>query len=145
MGRGVVDASVVVKWFQEEEFSREALRLRDDYVADVMEVQAPALLPFEVLNALRFSGGFSTEELGRVAQVLDGYAILGDHLEGTLAAATIGWAFKADLSVYDASYIALAQELSVPLYSADEQLLRAAGGTVEAKHIRLYRSPGVNR
>ena len=65
MARCVVDASVVAKWFLEEEFSDDARRLRDDYSSDLIEVEAPATLPFEVLNAFRDAGVFSVDELRR--------------------------------------------------------------------------------
>jgi predicted nucleic acid-binding protein len=42
----VVDASVIVKWFLEEEFSEEALRLRNDYVRRVISIAVPSLLDF---------------------------------------------------------------------------------------------------
>ncbi len=42
----VVDASVVAKWFLDEEFSSEARRLRDDYAAELVELEAPCLLPY---------------------------------------------------------------------------------------------------
>ncbi len=50
----VVDASVVVKWFVKEEGSEEALRLRDRYVEGEIQIIAPELITFEVLNALYF-------------------------------------------------------------------------------------------
>ncbi len=52
----VVDASVVVKWLVEEEGSERALRLRDRYIDGKIEIIAPELITFEVLNALRYEG-----------------------------------------------------------------------------------------
>ncbi|MEM4853129.1 MAG: type II toxin-antitoxin system VapC family toxin [Thermofilum sp.] len=69
-GRGVVDASVVVKWFVEEEHSRESKLLRDAYAAGLVDLSVPAILPFEVVNALKYSGAFSEEELKEVAKIL---------------------------------------------------------------------------
>ena len=48
MSEVVVDASIVVKWFVEEEWSREARMLKDDYAAGEVDLIAPALMPFEV-------------------------------------------------------------------------------------------------
>ncbi|MCP8316550.1 MAG: type II toxin-antitoxin system VapC family toxin [archaeon] len=54
----VVDASVVAKWFVEEEYSINALQLRDDYVNRSIDIAAPELLLFEVINSLRYNPEF---------------------------------------------------------------------------------------
>ena len=43
----VVDASVVVKWFVEEEYGREARLLRDAYVNGLIDLIAPSLPPMK--------------------------------------------------------------------------------------------------
>lgn len=139
MDRGVVDASVVTKWFLDEEFSKAARRLRDDHAADVIQVEAPTLLPYEVLNAARYEGTFRGDELRRLAESMDRIAIPLHPLEGPLADVSLAVAVDSDLTVYDASYVALAQRLGVPLYTADESLLRAAGEHADVIHIRDYR------
>ncbi len=69
----VADASVIVKWFVEEEYSRHSVRLRDDYTALRVRLVVPSLARYEVLNTLRYSGGFGTEDLLRVSTALEGY------------------------------------------------------------------------
>jgi len=59
----VVDASVVAKWYLEEEYTEKALKLRDMHVNGEIELTAPELLLFEVLNAIRYSGVFPVGEL----------------------------------------------------------------------------------
>ncbi len=139
MALGVVDASVVVKWFLEEDFSEEARRLRDDHASGLLELQAPSLLPYEVLNAAKFAEVFSAAELLSIAEAIDGIGIPLHPLEGHLSQSTMHLALSANLTICDASYLALGQDLKVPIYSADEALLRAAGGAIEARHIRSYR------
>ena len=43
--------------------------------------------------------------------------------------------------MYAASYAALPQELDIPLYTADDELLKAISGGVEALHIGEYGTP----
>ena len=69
----MVDASVVVKWFVEEEHSREARLLRDAYANGVIDLAAPSLLPYEILNALKYSGAFGEDELKEVARTLEDF------------------------------------------------------------------------
>ncbi len=49
----VADASVVAKWFLNEEFSEEATLLRDSFVKDELTISVPSLLNYEILNVLR--------------------------------------------------------------------------------------------
>lgn len=140
MARCVIDASIAVKWFMDEPFSVDALRLRNDQAADLLQVDAPTLLPYEVLNAARFVGIFGEGELREIARTLDGFALSLHPLEGSLAQETASIALRTGLSVYDASYVALAKRLSVPLYSVDEEMLQAAGNLIEVAHVREYRT-----
>ncbi len=137
----VPDASVVAKWFLEEEFSKDARRLRDDYTSDSVELEAPSLLPFEVLNAIRCAGVFSAQELRRVAEALDAFAIPADPLEGPLALATLELASAAGLTVYDSSYVALAREVGGVLYTADRALIAATKRLGMVAHIESYETP----
>ena len=127
MEQVVSDASVVVKWFIQEEYSDKALKLRDMHVNGETCVAAPELLPFEVLNALKYSHLFNLEELKTAAISLSSYGIELYPLKGELAQKTIEIAVKKNITVYDAAYIALAQELNTILYTVDEKLIRKIG------------------
>ena len=120
----VVDASVVVKWFVEEEYSREARLLRDAYVNGLIDLIAPSLLPYEVLNALKYSGAYGEDELKEIAQTLDDFQFTLFNLEGDLARKAIEIAMRKGVTIHDASYIALAQILNTEMYTADEKLHR---------------------
>jgi len=51
----VVDASVVLKWFVEEEWSEQARSLLEAYrEEEELRFSAPKLLEFEVANVLRY-------------------------------------------------------------------------------------------
>ena len=131
----VVDASVVVKWFVEEQYSREARLLRDAYAEGLINIAAPSLLPYEVLNALKYSGAFGEEELREVAGVLGDFQFTLFDLQGRLAAKSVEMAMRKGLTIYDASYLALAQVLDTVLYTADEKLIRKSKGLNVARHV----------
>ncbi len=141
MARCVVDASVVVKWFLEEEFSDEARELRNDHLSDRVSAEAPAILPFEVLNAARFSGALDRMEVARIAGALDQAGIVLHGLSGPFAVRTTDLAFQSELTVYDASYAALALLLGQPLYTADQGLLHGGAALGDVRHIRTYNGP----
>ncbi len=134
----VVDASVVVKWFVEEPYTTEALRILQDHVGGRVGLHAPSLLPYEVLNALKYTGEFGEEDLTRAGRALVDLQITLHPLEGSLLADTVALALGKGITIYDASYAALAVSLNAPLYTADEKLLRRLGRNFPASHLRDY-------
>lgn len=119
----VTDASVVVKWYLEEEYSKEAEALRNQFVLGNIELAAPHHMPFEVLNALRYSRTFSSRELWEVAESIYLYGIALHELRGEYARQTMEIATSCKVSVYDAAYVALAKVLNGVVYTADEKLI----------------------
>ena len=126
----VVDASVLVKWFlHEKEADRDrALALRDLHIAGRSTIFIPQLALLEVLNAVRFSPK-ADEEDGEMA-----LATLHDlHLETKppevdllRKANAIAWAYK--ITIYDALYVALAEQVGYPLITADEIMTKKLKG-----------------
>jgi predicted nucleic acid-binding protein len=51
----VIDASVAFKWFVGEKDSLIARRLAEDYGPGLVDLSSVELMPFEVLNALRYA------------------------------------------------------------------------------------------
>ncbi len=80
-------------------------------------------MPYEVLNALKYTGMFTEEELTMAARSLSLYGFRLYSLSGKLAEKTVEVAVQNDVTVYDASYVALAEELNSKLYTADEKLI----------------------
>lgn len=138
MSEIVVDTSVVVKWYIPERHHEQARLLRDAYLDGRFDLVAPALMPFEAINALKYSGHYGGNRLEEASNSLGKYGIelVPFNEIGPLAAV----ANDLDVTVYDASYIALAQELDTSVYTADETLLdELEGGYSElAAHIRTY-------
>lgn len=135
----VVDASVVVKWYIPEKYHGQARDLRDDYLDGTVDLWAPALLPFEVVNALRYSGHYEGGRLHEVAETLPEYGI--DFVPFSDLGPVTTVAENLDITMYDAVYIALASKLDGVAYTADSDLLTTTEdsnreGTVA--HVRTY-------
>lgn len=88
---------------------------------------APDLMPFEAGNILRRQAA---------AGILDASAATLAHLDLTAlslqlcpysALAARAWALREDLTIHDASYVALAELLEVPLVTLDARLASAHG------------------
>ena len=133
----VADASVVVKWFVEEEHTDAALRLRDDYVDRTVDIASPDLLPHEVLNALRYNPGLGERQLKEIVEALDKYSLWLAPLEGELAETSVENSMRHGISVYDSAYISLGQIREIPVYTADRRLMNRVGDE-RIRHISTY-------
>ncbi|MHB8702277.1 MAG: hypothetical protein ACYC7D_14840 [Nitrososphaerales archaeon] len=51
----VADASVIVKWFVDEDYTKNAVKMKKDYMPGTVDTWSTQLMPFEVLNALRYN------------------------------------------------------------------------------------------
>jgi len=134
----VADASVITKWFIEEEYSAEANMLREDYINQLIDIAVPQILYYEVLNALKYSYQFSEDELLSVGQALEDYQFLVIPLGGRYLEQTIRRAIIHGITIYDASYIAIGDVRKCKVFTADEKLLRKISGNAPLYHIRDY-------
>jgi len=118
----VLDASVILKWFLEEEDSSVALRLRQYYISGASKLALPDLILYEVGNALRYDKKFSRSAaseaiLSLVDLGIDIIVPTVSLIEGALKVA-----YENKVTVYDAVYVSLAQEMSYNLITADTKL-----------------------
>ena len=134
----IVDASVVVKWFVDEQNTKQALRLREDYRAEVVDLWSTQLMPFEVLNALRYSEEFGEKELVTVSLAISKYMMALHPILGEMAELCVRNAFRYGITIYDSSYVSLAKLTERKLYTADERLLGKVGESRLVRHISEY-------
>lgn len=118
----IVDASVVVKWFNIEEYTENAERLKEKHLKAEVTLVSPVLMIFEVLNALRYNPELGVNDVKEALNDLLGIQIKLYPVEDWLSEAVL-LAYDYGLTIYDASYIALANHLSCLLYTADSKLL----------------------
>jgi len=125
----VVDASVAVSWVHPAQATVDTEALLDA-VAEGALLEVPALWPLEVSNALTVlvrRRKLSEGERQAAFRWLHGLAVRVDHEMATLAFSTLaGLASTHQLSVYDATYLELAQRRGLPLACKDGPLMDAA-------------------
>ncbi len=118
----VIDASVVVKWYSEEDYSDKANILRDSHIIGATVLIAPDLILYEIANALRYTSKLNENEISE--SVIDLFKLKIDIIiqnEDTIRK-TVYHALKWNLTIYDACYIALADLLGIKLITADDKL-----------------------
>ena len=118
----VVDASIVFKWFVQEEGSEKALMLREKHLKGDVILVAPELIILEVVNALKYKKK-DKETLIKINEALMMMQINLIPLNQFLVEKAINASTEYDLTIYDAIYLALAQIHGTSLITEDKKLL----------------------
>jgi len=118
----VLDSSVIIKWFCEEENTNIALGIREDFTKGTKTITTPDLSMYEIANALRYNKNITKEEIEEAVNSLIDLGI--DIIVPTknIMKSAIDIAFDSDITVYDAYFVALAKELGFTLVTADGSL-----------------------
>lgn len=129
----VVDASVAVKWYVEEEFSEDAARL----LSDGHELHVPELIYPEFGNILWKKVRRGEAKSMECRNIVDRFRRLAvdvhSHQE-LLKAAYIG-AELTGQTVYDWTYLALAVSLKCKFITADQRFFKSLKGSSMARHL----------
>jgi predicted nucleic acid-binding protein len=118
----ILDASVVVKWFSEEDYTGKALEIRERVRMGEERIIVPDLLLYELANALKYNPSFDVNDVSdALTSIFDmDLDIVTPIPEIINSAVTL--AFEYNITVYDAFYIALAKDLELTFITADGRL-----------------------
>lgn len=132
-----VDASLVIRLLVQAAESSAISGLWAEWKTAGRRLVAPALLYFEISNALHryvVSGHLTSEEADEALEI----ALALDirlHYDADLHRQAVALARQLKLpAVYDAHYLALAQRLNSELWTADQKLLRTIGEALPFVH-----------
>ncbi|MCR4406662.1 MAG: type II toxin-antitoxin system VapC family toxin [Anaerolineae bacterium] len=122
----VIDASVVLKgFFPDEEGHAEAQAIIRAYAQEEIELLAPTLLPYEVVNAILQAVRRDRIHPEKGQEILSAFEELG------IPTAAVSWqrawelAYAYDRSAYDGACLALAEETGSKLVTGDRRLYNA--------------------
>jgi predicted nucleic acid-binding protein len=119
----ILDASVAVKWYVKEEMRDIALKLRDHFVSELIDLEAPSLILYEVGNALRHHPGSTATDCAEAVKQIRNIGLIFHELDDNLIDEAATLAFKENITFYDAIYLALAKILEAKLLTADANLI----------------------
>lgn len=122
----VIDASALVYFLAGS--SSDAL---DELIASE-RLQAPSIVDLEFLSALRRLERLAPSDAAAGAAVT-AFGTLAIRRYEPAALRDRIWQLRHNFSPYDASYVALAEALEVPLLTADLRFARAADALVEIR------------
>ena len=125
MKRLVIDASVILKWYlTDEEYGQKALNLLDKYILNELDLLAPSLLEYEVINGLTIAQKRGRIKEEKILSAIDGFMDLKIDLKdlSQLYPKVLHYCKIYNRSVYDTSYLAMADEEGVSMVTADKRL-----------------------
>ncbi len=125
----VIDASVLIQIFLQEELSEAVQQIIDDTylnTAEPVSLIIPDLLFVECANILRSKVRFNGYPPKTALQAMCYLRALALPTTSTadLVEEALAIAFIYDLTAYDAVYVALAAQKSIPLLTADARLVQ---------------------
>lgn len=121
----VIDASTSLSWvLKEKEVEPKITQILGDITSDKISALAPTLWLYETINGLRsaiLAKRIKGAKVNKYYQKI--LELCPDLLDfSAFAFETFQIALKFQLSIYDASYIALAKEQNCELFTADKKL-----------------------
>jgi len=122
----VIDASVAVKWFNIEEYSDEAVKLKNLHVAGIIKLIAPLHLIYEVGNSIWKNKQINNIDASNVVLYLLELEISLIPPDRKSIKRIMEIARNKNISFYDACYIELAEKYGIPLISADKKQIEAS-------------------
>jgi predicted nucleic acid-binding protein len=126
-----IDASVVLKWYlDDEEQGGAALLLLNRFASEEIDLVAPTLLEYEVINGLSIARKRGRLAEAALVEAIEAFHGLGIRLRSisSLTSRVLFYVKKYDRSVYDASYLAVAEDEKADLVTADRALCNAVSG-----------------
>ena len=121
----VLDTSVLIKWFRQEEVLAErALVLRDTYLEGLVIISIPWLAVYELANVLRYKSDLTTVQVQEAVQSLLEMELEWVSPSSEAMRRTIEIARGYEITFYDATFVVLAETLKMAFITADERLAR---------------------
>ena len=114
-----VDSSIAIKWYFEEDESE--LEEAQDILTQInngsFELIVPRIILLEIINSSKYSKG---ADKNKCSEVLSLFKILVEKFaELPSVDSIIERSYSANIASYDAAYVALADKLNIPLFTAD--------------------------
>jgi predicted nucleic acid-binding protein len=129
MKKYVIDTSVAVKWFSEDENEAgNAIQLRQQLLDGFCSITVPDLLIYELANALKHNPNLATKDIKAALDSVFDMDIDIRKTDSLVVTHAIDIAFRFRVTVYDAYFMALAQLEKNPFITADYKFLERVKG-----------------
>lgn len=128
----IIDASVIAKWYLPDEKDDYALKIQQDFTSKTIFISVPILLFYEVNNILKNAAKSLRISKEKTYKAYKDLLQLDFTVYSSVALfeETLQLAIAFDITSYDASYIALAEYLKVPVFTADKKLVEKTSSSL---------------
>lgn len=124
--KAVIDASYILHFLLPDERKNEEIEIFQQFQNKRLTLIASELLPFEVTNGIKSAIKQKRITRFEARQKIEEFLSLKISLIEIDYYLTLETALEEDISVYDASYLSLANEIGVPLLTLDNKLKKLA-------------------
>jgi predicted nucleic acid-binding protein len=123
----IIDASVILKWFIDEEpdATDKARKIRDGYLKGLKQLYVPDFIYVEIANMLVFYKKISDSQIETIWSKLKQFNLPSIPIGLEFLSKSLKISRKYGISVYDAIYVNLAIEKECQLITADKKLVKA--------------------
>jgi predicted nucleic acid-binding protein len=140
--RLVVDTSVIIKWYRQEEVNADAaLAIRSAYLAGEVQLMGPDLALTEFANVMRYMKDLSTEQVQQAVDSLFAMRLTWLTPTGAVLKRAVAIARESETPVYDALFAAVAEELSALYVTADERFVKRVPELGYVRSLAGFRLP----
>lgn len=115
----VIDASVVVKWYIQEDLTNEAIEIRNKFVNKEIKLYSPSIMIFEVINTLMELDAFSVTHLTEIGRSLQLFITQFDNFSSKILDDGISMAHHSQSSLFESFYLSLSEYYSCQLLTSD--------------------------
>jgi len=124
--KNVVDASFILDFLLPDEQSTYVIKTFEEYKKGQITLVAPAILPFEIANGLKYA--IKTKRINQkmALELLEIFLSLKIDLLNSDIYKILKTALEKELSIYDASYITLSEQENLSLLTLDRKLEKTA-------------------
>ena len=133
----IIDASVALKWFyQDEEMVENANFVLNNSKNKKIQILVPELWLYEIANSFKSSIKANRLSLKNAKKYLNDLLDTNPIFVAfqPIMDLSLSLAHKFDISIYDASYIAISKLQNIPFYTADKRLLEKIPSTFKKVH-----------
>lgn len=136
----IIDSSIAAKWYLSDEYDDIAIKIKSDFEIKIITIKVPFLFCYEVSNILRTTSKQSRIDKDKCIKAYQNLLDLDftTYFSKELYKDALAKALDLDITAYDASYVVLAESLKIPLYTADEKLVKKVKNPL-VKSLKDYR------
>lgn len=130
----VVDISVIIKFFFPEVRANKAQKLKEDHLQRKINLYSRDLLLYEFTSSLRNYKAveINAKDFILAVKILESIKLQIVPLDYKDLPDIFNISNRLNISIYDSSYLLLAQKLRAPLYTADKKLHQSCKNIVSS-------------